>query len=190
MPQNNTSAINRWSVKSYGTHRGIIITLWHQFLFYLGRYSSCKTINWSKVRRLVFVCKGNICRSAFAQVIAHNQNIESISFGLDTIENAPANKDSIMAAEKLGIDLNQHKTTTLTSVNLEKTDLLLAMELGQIKVLNKTFKNQYQTTLLSLWMKSKLPYIQDPHGMLPTYFEKCFLNIRNAVEHIAGEMEK
>ena len=42
------------------------------------------------VRRLVFVCHGNICRSAYADVLAARGGAKTASFGLSTHTGVPA----------------------------------------------------------------------------------------------------
>ena len=123
-----TGKDDHWLARCYGSRRGFIRTYWHRLLYFLGRYRSYRKVDWQSIERLVFVCKGNICRSAYAEAVARSLGVDAISCGLDTVEDAPANKDAILTAKSLGFDLQEHKTTPIMYLVLRKTDLLVAME--------------------------------------------------------------
>lgn len=182
--------IERWLNNYYGTRRGFVHTLWHRLLYSLGLYRHYRDIDWQSVERLVFVCKGNICRSAYAEVVARSLGIEATSCGLDAIEDAPADADAITMAKQLGFDLDSHVSRPIMYLILKKTDLLIAMDPYQAEFLHKNLVRQHATTLLGLWNRPVLPYIQDPYGSSSEYFEKCFTYIENSVNELASKIEK
>lgn len=179
-----------WIARQYGSRRGLVRTIWHQLLGKLRIYRHYSNIDWASVERLVFVCKGNICRSAYAEVVARSLGIEAISCGIDAIENAPADADAITMAKHLGFDLDGHVSRPIMYLILRKTDLLIAMDPYQAEFLHKNLVREHSTTLLGLWGRPVLPYIQDPYGCSPDYFEKCFCQIQNSVRDIASKIEK
>lgn len=181
---------NGWIARNYGSKRGLIISLWYQCNYYIGRYRGYKNIDWTSVDRLVFVCKGNICRSAYAEAVARSLGVSAISCGLDTIEGAPANEAAIRVAERLGFDLKRHKTSPLDIVSFRPGDLLIAMEPGQAVSLQNNLKGKYQCSLLGLWTSPYLPHIYDPYGASSCYFENCFLNIQQSVDELAIKIKK
>ncbi len=75
-----------------------------------------------------FFCKGNICRSAFAEAIAKSMGVDARSAGFYAIEGAPANEEVIKSAQDMGYDLSNHRTPPIMYAVLRKTDLLVAME--------------------------------------------------------------
>ena len=188
--QRNTFNENRWLTKNYGSRSGFVKTIWHQFLYYPAYYHPYKKIDWSHVDRLVFVCKGNICRSAFAEAIARSFGIEAISCGLDTIEDAPANKRARLTAKNLGVDLEGHKTRPIMYLVLKQTDLIVAMEPWQAAFLNKHLIRTHQVTLLGLWVQPVLPHIQDPYGASSDYFNSCFKYIEKSVHALTEKIQK
>lgn len=183
-------SIHRWIEEHYGSRRGFLRTNASRLKYLFGKYHEYHNVDWKSVERLVFVCKGNICRSAYAEAIAHTLGIEAISCGLQTIENAPANKEAIGTAQKMGVDLGAHKTTPIMYLILRKTDLLVAMEPMQARFLQENMGRPYQGTLLGLWGNPVLPYIHDPHGSSPVYFEKCFKYIEKSIHGIAEKIHK
>ena len=180
---------NCWLSKNYGARRGFISTYLHRFLNFIGKYRKYRTVDMQSIDRVVFVCKGNICRSAFAEAVAKSAGINAISCGLITVEDAPANKDAIEVAKKLGYDMRMHRTTPIMYLVLRKTDLLVAMEPWQADALCKNLKRRYNVTLLGLWSSSVRPHIHDPYGLSSIYFNNCFKLIESSVYEIAKKIK-
>ena len=159
-------------------------------LFLLGGYRKYQKIDWPEVDRLVFVCKGNICRSAFAEAVAKSRGLNSISCGVETRDGLPANKGALEAAIRKGESLEPHKTQKITSVSVREGDLFVAMEPWQVRYLEENINGSLNCTLLGLWGKSALPYIHDPYGSVPDYFDHCFNRIEKSVNRMANEIRR
>jgi len=182
--------MKQWISDHYGSRRGFILTHWHRVLYLLGKYRACQQIEWQSVGRLVFVCKGNICRSAFAEAVARSSGFESISCGIDTVNGAPAYDGAINAAANRNVDLRAHRTTPLKSVGVGKYDLLIAMEPLQIEYLKQVLGKENMFTLLGLWGEPANPHIRDPYGASSKYFENCFNYIEKSVHEITRKISK
>lgn len=74
-----------------------------------------------KARRFVVVCNGNICCSAFADVVARQCGVYSSSFGLSTASGKPAHAPVIAAAREIGIDLNDRRSMSIEDFDLVAT---------------------------------------------------------------------
>ena len=177
-----------WLARRYGSRRGFLSTTWYRLQYYLGRYRSYQRVDWKSVGRVVFICKGNICRSAYAEAVARTLGVDAVSCGLDTIENSFANKDAMRTAKNHGVDLAAHRTQPIMYLVLRKTDLLIAMEPWQLSFLKKHISRKYQYTLLGLRAKPVLPHIQDPYGACSEYFDSCFLFVRKNVISIVEKI--
>lgn len=182
--------MKQWISNHYGSRRGFVLTYRHRMLYLLGKYRAYQQIEWDAVERLVFVCKGNICRSAFAEAVAHTSGVESISCGIDTVSGAPANEVAINAAVYRNIDLHKHTTTPLLSVNFGKHDLLIAMEPMQAEYLKQNLGLENMVTLLGLWANPVSPHIHDPYGSSNQYFDNCFNYIEKSVHEITSKISK
>lgn len=194
------STLKQSLIDQYGTPRGVAQVYWHKFLNRIGYFRKYSKIDWNSINRLVFVCKGNVCRSAYAEAFAKSIDVDSISCGVNTKDNAPANGDAIKAADSRGLSLNEHRTSCLTSIELKSTDLLIAMEPWHVDALERYCEDNLKSdisgslsgatkgkpaiTLLGLWGASKRPYLPDPYGRTPTYFNNCFEYIENSVTEI------
>ena len=181
--------INNWLADNYGSRRGALLTHWYRILFLFGKYHTYRQIDWGSIDRLVFVCKGNICRSAYAEAVAKSHNIKAVSCGINTRDGVPANQNAIAVAAAMGTDLQSHRTSRVQSLNIRQHDLFIAMEPWQLAYLKDEFKNN-SCTLLGLWGKSVNPHIQDPYGASEAYFHRCFCGIENSIYAIAKKINK
>ena len=172
----------------YGTRRGFILTKAHSLACGLGVYRD-KEVDWDRVKRLVFVCKGNVCRSAFGEYVAKSLGANSISGGICAVVGATANARAIEVADKLGFDLKPHRTTPIMYPVLAESDLLISMEPWQATFLSKHLTSPAQSTLLGLWATPRRPYVHDPYGHSQEYFERCFHFIEKSVNGIISRLK-
>lgn len=176
-----------WFDAHYGSNKGFVESKWHQLLYTFGRYTQ-NDIPWASVNRLVFVCSGNICRSAFAEFVAKSIEMDSVSAGVHAIHDAPANEQAIITAKAMGYDLSAHRTTPIMYPILKKNDLLIAMEPWQAELLMTNLARHHHITLLGMWGNPIKPYIPDPFHSSAAYFERCFNYIERSVHAIANKI--
>ena len=141
-------------------------------------------------RRLVFVCHGNICRSAYAEAIAHQAGVNAASFGLSTTSGQPAHPPVVNAARGRGLDLAGHRATAAADYVWQEGDVLLAMEvrhLGQIarSSAHNSALSTAPRTLLGLW--ARVPHIHDPYLLPDAYLETCLDRIDRAMARLIRE---
>jgi protein-tyrosine phosphatase len=174
----------------YCSRRGFARTLWYRSLHALGRYRAYRRVDWKRVRRLIFVCKGNICRSPYAEVIAKSEGLDAISCGLEAADGAQANPAALEAASRKGRDLSAHKSRPVTSITAGEGDLFIVMEPGHVEALDKFLGKESGCTLLGIWDRPGDPYIQDPYGADAACFDRSFSLIERSVREIAREIQK
>jgi protein-tyrosine phosphatase len=169
------SSLGAFIGTSYGGKRALKRHLVARTMSFFGLYSGFNNFDPRRVRRLVFVCKGNICRSAYAATRARALGFDAVSAGLEAGDGDPADKDAIRIASERGLDLSRHRTTRIGSLRLESADLLVAFEPAQAQALaNIPDRNGAQVTLLGLHLPSVVPHIEDPYGLSLDYFRTCF----------------
>ncbi|PPD35134.1 MAG: phosphotyrosine protein phosphatase [Methylomonas sp.] len=180
-----SSILNHINSK-YGTYRGLIRLLLAQAYQFYGGLDDLQKIDMQKVERFVFVCLGNICRSPYAELIAHEKGLPAVSVGLSTTSGLPAYNDAINAARINLRDLTNHITTNFSDFHLRDSDLLLVMEVRQIKQLRSRIgDSNAQISLLGLWSKPSRPHIHDPMTLNDAYFLNCYSVIENSVTNLA-----
>ena len=151
-----------------------------------GAYREIGGVSWSRVERLVFACKGNICRSAYASAKARSLGVSACSFGLHAVDGAPADPAAIRNAAARLLDLTAHRSTQATTCKMTATDLVVVFEPSQIIEARRYGEPGTQFTLLGLWSRPVRPWIQDPYGRSDRYFQRCFSVIDAAVLEFAN----
>jgi protein-tyrosine-phosphatase/predicted ATP-grasp superfamily ATP-dependent carboligase len=81
-------------------------------------------------RSVLFVCKGNICRSPFAHKILQclRPDIHCVSAGYYPIAGRSSPRLAIETARKFGIDLESHRSSFLTSDMLAQADAVFVFD--------------------------------------------------------------
>lgn len=187
---NKLTRMDSWFRRNYGSRRGFVRTWWSRVQNLVGSYHDYRNVDWAGVERLVFVCKGNICRSAYAEARAAVLGSKAASYGLATQAGLPANERAIEVAARRGIGLERHRTAPIEEYGPVSGDLLIAMEPWQATRLKALYGADSACTLLGLWIRPETPHIQDPYGANPEYFNLCFNNIDIAINEILGKIEK
>lgn len=163
----------------FGSRRGLIRYLQAQVFWRLGGYRRFSRVP-EPVMRLVFVCTGNVCRSAYAERMARRQGLTSASFGLATDDGLPANKRMQHVGQEFGVDLGEHRTTSAESYRYRPGDFLLAMEPAQCEALVRRF-GDVPIALLGLWANNPRAYLHDPYSACDAYMHFCARLIESAV---------
>lgn len=179
--------------RNYGNYRGLIRTVIDQFLWFLGHYKQFGCVDWSKVKRIVFVCQGNICRSPFAHFLATKvgSSLPVTSFGLATTTGALANEMAINVAKNFGVRLDDHRAVNIDDFEIRPGDLFVVMEDRHIKILARYIVDkEVQVCLMGLWNRPRLALIYDPFGQSQSYFKTCFSRIQKAVVNMLEQLDK
>lgn len=86
------------------------------------------------MKRILFVCTGNTCRSPLAEGIARrtlvdlNRNdIEVSSAGTDAWDGGVATDEALLVGIERGLDIGAHRSRKLTREIVRDADLILAM---------------------------------------------------------------
>lgn len=142
-------------------------------------------------RSLLFVCKGNICRSPFAEVLARRHIPDGVriacrSAGIVVGQPEGCPRETLAAAERFGIDLTGHRSRRIDQGLVAGADMVFAMEAWQLSRLRKIFpQHKEKMFLLSLFEENRpkrsetfsLLNIRDPYGRAIGDFIECFERI-------------
>ena len=172
----------------YGGRRGFFEHIRARVQYSFGIYREVRELEWTAVKRLAFVCKGNICRSPYACAKARSLGVPAISFGLDAVDGAPADAAATRKALLRGIDLSAHHSMRMEPSNLVDGDLLIAFEPRQVAEVRRRCGEQPPASLLGIWSRSPRPHIYDPYGGGDRYFQECFSVIDENIAKLVEQM--
>ena len=148
------------------------------------------------VRHIVFVCKGNICRSAFAEYYLKSIlpkgkfNIESC--GLDVDQGSYSPPEAVHIGKKFGIQLDKHISKGTATCTLQNADLIIPMEYGQyIRLVAMLPGHESKIRLLrdfASWPDRLICNINDPFGLGEDEFLRCFTKITIIIDRLIRQM--
>lgn len=142
---------------------------------------------------ILYICTGNICRSAFADVLTKmliqsgetNLIINSLSAGTNTQDGLFANDDAIRIAKEFNLDLNPHRTKSLTKELANKSTIIFAMEpMHVLKLAMISPRSLRKTFLLSALDEIDGITIIDPYAKSDQVFSDTFSRIKFSVERL------
>jgi protein-tyrosine phosphatase len=148
-------------------------------------------------RSFLFVCKGNICRSPFAALLAGrlfarrgHPEMDCRSAGFAASTGGASPEAALEAAAGFGVSLREHRPAALTREMVEEADVVIAMEGTHLSMLRRMYPHRRDRFfLLPLFapvegetQKAYLRYnIADPYGKSPQVFDQCYRRIQSAV---------
>jgi protein-tyrosine phosphatase len=172
----------------FGSRKGLLRLLgdelaWHSLT------ERVAPVAWPYVRRLVFVCRGNICRSALSAEVARSLGAPAVSFGLETERGKPADPGMLAAARHLGFALEGHRTSPIADYAPLDGDLLAVYELGQLQQLRARLP-EADIRPLGRWARPPRAYIHDPYGNTPEYYDRSCRLIAAATTALVREYQR
>lgn len=180
-------AIEELVANHYGSKKGLLrhwqhLPLWHRPEWALREAGK-------PIERLVFICMGNICRSAMAEAVAERLQVSSVSFGLDTRTGKGAEPRMIEAARKRGYDLSGHGASRIEDYQPRAGDLACLMEPAHYPLFANTCVTTPDATLLGCWHSRPRSYIHDPLCCGEPYFDFCAAYIEEAVKGLVTRLD-
>ena len=143
----------------------------------------------SPVGSVLFVCKGNICRSPLAAAYVAAQlgklgrSMEVRSAGLETTAGKKADPMAIAVARWNNLSLEGHITTPLTPELVDGGDVILVMESAQRSELLRRYPGANGKVIkLGTFNRMLSSEIPDPYGGKQADFERCYESITRSCD--------
>ncbi len=147
----------------------------------------------SETNTILFVCKGNICRSPFAKyyaekILPKSMNILSSGHYLETGRRCP--KKAVKAAKEFGIDLRNHRSTTLSKNLIQDAQIIYIFDEEDREVLLSLFPfAKKRIYFLGTSSEDISIIIPDPHGKKYSQYKRTYQLISQSIECINNSME-
>jgi len=142
-----------------------------------------------RAKQILFLCYGNINRSALAQRIAEqtisSDTIRFYSAGFHVPDKRPADANMVEIASNHGIHLSNWQSTTLTTELVRESDLILAMEISHLERLHIKYpETQNKSFLLGTLNNTPEVEILDPYNQNKSVYLQVYNQVRQAVQQI------
>ena len=149
---------------------------------------------------LLFVCKGNICRSPFASALCSQVLLKDFPFLITPdskgTENyhvgKPAHLTAIEVAKYFGVDLSRHIAHVVSREDVKNSSIIVFMDSSNITRLNSLFPDEVAgKKVIKLWDYSRkaLTGIPDPYKGIANDFKDCFELIFESCESMIGDLK-
>lgn len=146
-----------------------------------------------KIRNVLVVCVGNICRSPMAeamlqQALDDKLDISVTSAGIGALEDFPADGHSIQLMQERGLDISGHRARQLTADMITATDLILVMEAGHKRAIDEQDPTaRGKIYRLCEWRDREIP---DPYRQARKAFEEALVLIEKGVQDWADKINR
>ncbi len=108
----------------------------------------------ARVKKILFVCTGNSCRSPMAAALLERMlgerrdQFRIFSAGIAALDGAGATKEAIEAMAENGIDISRHRSAELNGQMAREADLILVMEFVHKDVIQIKYPEAEKKTFL------------------------------------------
>ncbi|HSM85405.1 MAG TPA: ATP-grasp domain-containing protein, partial [Candidatus Limnocylindrales bacterium] len=144
-----------------------------------------------KIRKIVFLCLGNICRSPLAARLAAQRlpGLEITSAGFFPREGRTSPEKMVRIAADYGVNLRDHRSARVTREMLVDADLILVMDQENMTLLKHEYPEaSSRTTLLGLFASPRSINIRDPYQEDEAATRTICDRIRAAVDGLASQL--
>lgn len=146
---------------------------------------------------LLFVCTGNTCRSPMAAAIARKEakrrgwtHVAVRSAGTGAMDGGRASPETLAVLKEQGIEDPNHFSQQLTPELVQWADLILAMSLSHMYVI-QDFGGGEKSTLITDFLEDEeiANGVEDPYGQGIEVYQRTFTQLERAIMSMMSRLE-
>jgi len=143
--------------------------------------------NRHSLKKLMFVCYGNICRSPLAEAVAKQRldNWEVTSTGLYEKSNRETPERIVKIAREFGVDLNDHRSRSVTSEMIDSADIVVIMDPSNY---DETLSRFPLATHKILFLGMMINHFRG--HTIPDPFDLCDSGVRKSNRQVIGGVNR
>ena len=150
------------------------------------------------IKRILFVCTGNACRSPMAQVIfkklvSNDPSLLSAGIEVDSAGTGvgldSATPEAIECMAEYDLDLNGHQPKTIDSNLADWADLVLVMESRHKEAVLSRFPNAAKKTHLLSEYVGGSGGVPDPYLQGIEVYQKCAATLQSLLKKLAEKLK-
>ena len=140
---------------------------------------------------IMFICTGNICRSAMAhwmlqkKVEERNKDIKVYSCGVYAENGDTPTKEAIQVMKEYNVDLTKHKATNIKNSNIEEMDIILCATLNHKNMVISMYP-ELKDKIFTMKEYAGFPKdnlnISDPWGYGIDVYRACAKEIKECIK--------
>ena len=151
------------------------------------------------MKRVLFVCTGNICRSPMAEgLFRHNvrgrSSFEVYSAGVGAMDGQPPSDYAVRALAELGIDISHQRSNSLSAELVSKADYIFGMTHSHVDDITLLYPQAAEKTFLLREFDETLDFfekdISDPIGGSYEVYANCRDQIEQGIASMLNFLDQ
>jgi protein-tyrosine phosphatase len=135
--------------------------------------------------RIMFVCKGNICRSPFAELYARKlsgkRRLSFSSSGFHQKSGRRSPETAVLASKEFRVNLSRHRSRTINESMVENSDIVFVFDEENLRNFRREFPEHAGKVHRIALLINRIN-IEDPYGGDESKFVGVYERIKRSVD--------